>query len=104
MTWMEELIFNENVLNGFDLPEPEDGQDLAAYKRLAELSVSVHGLPPEMKGCLSTSWRKTKSRHICRSDSASGYDRRQDTSYGGFNNGEGVYPADREIFGGSALY
>lgn len=52
MTWMEELAFNEKVLNGFDLPEPEDGQDLRAYKKLAELSVSVHVLPPEMKGCL----------------------------------------------------
>ncbi len=52
MTWMEELAFNEEVLNGFDLPEPEDGQDLRAYKKLAELSVSVHVLPPEMKGDL----------------------------------------------------
>ena len=41
MTWMEELAFNEEVLNGFELPEPEDGQDLRAYKKLAELSVSA---------------------------------------------------------------
>lgn len=52
MSWMEELAFNERVLNGLDLPEPEDGQDLYAYKKLAELSVSVHVLPPELKECL----------------------------------------------------
>lgn len=52
MNWKEKIAFNERVLDGLDLPEPEDGQDLRAYKKLAELSVSAHVLPPEMKGCL----------------------------------------------------
>lgn len=52
MSWMEELMFNEKVLDRLDLPEPEDGQDLRDYKKTAERLFADEILPPEMKGCL----------------------------------------------------
>lgn len=52
MNWKEEIAFNERVLDGLDLPEPEDGQDWWSYKKLCELSFAKEILPAEMQGCL----------------------------------------------------
>lgn len=52
MNWKEEIAFNERILDGLDLPEPENGQDLQSYKKLCELSFAKEILPAEMQGCL----------------------------------------------------
>ena len=52
MNWKEEIAFNERVLDGLDLPEPENEQDLQSYKKLCELSFAKEILPAEMQGCL----------------------------------------------------
>lgn len=52
MNWKEEIAFNERILDGLDLPEPENGQDLQSYKKLCELSFAKEILPAEINGNL----------------------------------------------------
>lgn len=50
MNWREEIAFNEKFLDGLDLPEPENGQDLRDWKRRVELAMEGIELPPELVG------------------------------------------------------
>lgn len=50
MNWREEVAFNEKVLDGLDLPEPESGQELRQWKRQVELAMEGIELPPELVG------------------------------------------------------
>lgn len=52
MNWKEEIAFNERVLDGLDLPEPENYEDLIDYRDKIEDMFKDVELPPEMKGDL----------------------------------------------------
>jgi len=52
MNWKEEIAFNERVLDGLDLPEPENHEDLIDYRDKIEDMFKEAELPPEMKGDL----------------------------------------------------
>lgn len=52
MNWKEEIAFNERVLDGLDLPEPGNHEDLVDYKDKIEDMFKDVELPPEMKGDL----------------------------------------------------
>ena len=52
MNWKEEIAFNEKVLDGLDLPEPEDGQDIRDYRELIKDQFRDAVLPEEMEGYL----------------------------------------------------
>lgn len=52
MNWKEEIAFNERVLDGLDLPEPENHEDLVDYRDKIEDMFKNVELPPEMKGDL----------------------------------------------------
>ena len=52
MNWKEESAFNERVLDGLDLPEPENYEDLIDYRDKIEDMFKDVELPPEMKGDL----------------------------------------------------
>jgi hypothetical protein len=52
MNWKEEIAFNERVLDGLDLPEPENHEDLVDYRDKIEDMFKDVELPPEMKGDL----------------------------------------------------
>lgn len=52
MNWKEEIAFNERILDGLDLPEPENYEDLIDYRDKIEDMFKDVELPPEMKGDL----------------------------------------------------
>ena len=52
MNWKEEIAFNERILDGLDLPEPENHEDLIDYRDKIEDMFKDVELPPEMKGDL----------------------------------------------------
>jgi hypothetical protein len=52
MNWKEEIAFNERILDGLDLPEPENHEDLIDYRDKIEDMFKGVELPPEMKGDL----------------------------------------------------
>lgn len=52
MNWKEEIAFNERILDGLDLPEPENHEDLIDYRDKIEEMFKDVELPPEMKGDL----------------------------------------------------
>lgn len=52
MNWKEEVAFNEKILDGLDLPEPEDYEGSYNYKCKVELMFHCLNLPPEMQGNL----------------------------------------------------
>ena len=52
MNWKEEIAFNEKILDGLDLPEPENHEDLIDYRDKIEDMFKGVELPPEMKGDL----------------------------------------------------
>lgn len=52
MNWKEEIAFNERVLDGLDLPEPEDHEDLVDYRDKIEDMFKDMELPLKMKGDL----------------------------------------------------
>ena len=52
MNWKEEIAFNEKVLDGLDLPEPKNHEDLVDYRDKIEDMFKDTELPPEMKGDL----------------------------------------------------
>lgn len=52
MNWKEEIAFNEKVLDGLDLPESENHEDLIDYRDKIEDMFKDVELPPEMKGDL----------------------------------------------------
>lgn len=52
MNWKEEIAFNERILDGLDLPEPENYEDLIDYRDKIEDMFKNVELPPEMKGDL----------------------------------------------------
>jgi hypothetical protein len=52
MNWKEEIAFNERILDGLDLPEPENREDLLDYRDKIEDMFKDVELPPEMKGDL----------------------------------------------------
>ena len=52
MNWKEEVAFNEKILDGLDLPEPENYEDLIDYRDKIEDMFKDVELPPEMKGDL----------------------------------------------------
>ena len=52
MNWKEEIAFNERVLDGLDLPEPKNHEDLVDYRDKIEDMFKDTELPPEMKGDL----------------------------------------------------
>lgn len=52
MNWKEEIAFNEKILDGLDLPEPENHEDLIDYRDKIEDMFKNVELPPEMKGDL----------------------------------------------------
>lgn len=52
MNWKEEIAFNERILDGLDLPEPENHEDLIDYRDKIEDMFKNVELPPEMKGVL----------------------------------------------------
>lgn len=52
MNWKEEIAFNEKILDGLDLPEPENHENLVDYRDKIEDMFKDVELPPEMKGDL----------------------------------------------------
>lgn len=52
MDWKAEIVFNEKILDGLDLPEPENHEDLIDYRDKIEDMFKDVELPPEMKGDL----------------------------------------------------
>jgi len=52
MNWKEEIAFNEKILDGLDLPEPENHENLIDYRDKIEDMFKDVELPPEMKGDL----------------------------------------------------
>ena len=52
MNWKEEIAFNERILDGLELPEPENHEDLVDYRDKIEDMFKDVELPPEMKGDL----------------------------------------------------
>ena len=52
MNWKEEVAFNEKILDGLDLPEPENHEALIDYRDKIEDMFKNVELPPEMKGDL----------------------------------------------------
>ena len=52
MDWKAEIVFNEKILDGLDLPEPENHEDLVDYRDKIEDMFKNVELPPEMKGDL----------------------------------------------------
>lgn len=52
MNWKEEIAFNEKILDGLDLPEPEDHENLIDYRDKIEDMFKDVELPLEMKGDL----------------------------------------------------
>ena len=52
MNWKEEVAFNEKILDGLDLPEPEDREGLYNYQCKVKLMFHCLNLPPEMQGDL----------------------------------------------------
>lgn len=52
MNWKEEVAFNEKILDGLNLPEPEDYESLYNYKCKVKWMFQCLNLPPEMQGNL----------------------------------------------------
>lgn len=52
MNWKEEIAFNEKILDGLDLPEPENHENLIDYRDKIEDMFKDVELPPEMQGDL----------------------------------------------------